>query len=62
MAGILPGDGAEHVQMSGPHAQIFRQAGGGHLGTLFPSVSVAAILFGTVSCELTLFLEHETQI
>ena len=59
MAGILPGDGAEHVQMNGPHTLIFRQAGGGHLGTKFPSVSVVAILFGTDFCQLTLFLEQK---
>ena len=28
---------------------------------MFPSSSVAAILFGTVLCQLTLFLEHKTE-
>ena len=36
VAAILIGDGAEHVQINGPHAQMLMQAGG-HLGTLFPS-------------------------
>ena len=39
---ILKGEGAEHMQIKGPHEQVLRW-GGGHLIT-FPSLSVAAIL------------------
>ena len=52
VAAILVGDEAEQMQTSGPHTQIWGQAG----GYLFPSWSVVAILFGSV--QLTLFLEH----
>jgi hypothetical protein len=55
MSAILKGVEAEHVQISGPHEQIL---GVGHLGTLFPFLSVVAILFG--SCvQRKLILVHK---
>ena len=61
MSAILIGVEAEQVQISGPHEQILRW-GVGRLGTLFPSLSLEAILFGSCA-QLAPFLEHnDTQI
>ena len=57
MSAILIGVEAEQVQISGPHEQISRW-GVGHIVTLFPSLSVVAILFG--SCvQRKLILVHK---